>query len=132
MDNVLSPSSEDYLEAIFDLSVEGESVRSVDVANRLDVSRASVNKAVGLLRDAGLIEQEPYGTITLTEKGATAAATVRRRHNMLYTFLNKILSIPDEVAEQEACKIEHIISDLTFEHLSDFVDKTLDSMGVTE
>jgi len=125
MAHKLSPSHEDYLEAIYDLSQGSISVRSVDVATRLGVSRASVNKAVGLLRDAKLIDQQPYGGITLTEQGHALAAQVRRCHTILRTFLEKILGVAPEVAEDEACHIEHSISDDTLEKLASFVEKTL-------
>lgn len=123
MNNILSPSNEDYLEAIFDLSSVNSAVRSIDVSTRLNVSRASVNKAVGLLKDAGLVVQQPYGTITLTDEGRYRAARVRTRHDTLRAFLNGVLGIDIETAEDEACKIEHIISDKTLEHLIAFMDK---------
>jgi Mn-dependent DtxR family transcriptional regulator len=125
MVQALSPSSEDYLEAIYDLSSESAAVRSVDVSTRLGVSRASVNKAVGLLKEAGFVEQEPYGSLMLTKQGLVRAASVRRRHNVICSFLRDILSISPDVAEEEACRIEHIISDVTLEHLADFVEANI-------
>ena len=81
----LTPSQQDYLEAILDLG-EG-SVRSIDIATALGFSRASVNKAIQSLKAQGLIEHEHYGQITMTESGLLEARAVRRRHNLLKTFL---------------------------------------------
>jgi len=119
----LSPSNEDYLEAIYDLSQERVPVRSIDVSNRLNVSRASVNKAAGLLQDSGLLSKHPYGSITLTDKGESIAARVRQCHTTIRTFLQTFLDVPEETAEEEACKIEHAISDQTLDRFIDFVEK---------
>lgn len=109
----LTPSSEDYLEAILELSNQDNTVRSVDIASHLQVSKASVNKAMGVLRDMGLIEQAHYGQIHLTEQGHTRAREVLHRHTMLKRFLTEILHISDETAERDACRMEHAISDET-------------------
>lgn len=122
----LSPASEDYLETIFDLSSRGEAVRSVDVAQALNVSKASVNKALGVLRKGGLIDQEPYGTITLTDAGIQRAQNVRSRHDMLKRFLIEVIGTSEDTAEDEACRIEHVISQGTVEKWDDFLRRTLD------
>ena len=89
----ITSSKEDYLERIYDLSLIDEQVRSIDVARALNVSRASVNKSLGGLKEDGYIEQEPYGTITLTKKGRAIAKDVRTRHNALRTFLTQVLKV---------------------------------------
>jgi Mn-dependent DtxR family transcriptional regulator len=109
----LTPSSEDYLETILELSDTGNSVRSVDIANHLHVSKASVNKAMGILRDIGLIEQAHYGQIHLTEQGKFRAKDILQRHIMLKRFLVEILQINEATAERDACRMEHAISDET-------------------
>ncbi len=109
----LSPSSEDYLEAILELSDQHNAVRSVDIANHLHVSKASVNKAMGILRQIGLIEQAHYGLIHLTEQGRFRAKDVLQRHVMLKRFLTEILHTSEETAERDACRMEHVISDET-------------------
>lgn len=124
MSKILSPSNEDYLEAIYDLSIEHNPVRSIDVATRLGVSRASVNKAVGLLKESGFLTQKPYGAISLTEDGIKIASRVRQCHTTLQIFLHCFLQVPIEVAKEEACKIEHAISDDTLERLTRFVRAT--------
>lgn len=108
----MSMSHEDYLEAIVMLGGTTErSVRSVDIANKLGVSKASVNKAVSVLKDKGLAEQPYYGDVTLTKQGYEYANSVYDRHKMLTDFLEKAIGIDAETAEEEACLMEHAISD---------------------
>ena len=108
-----SMSHEDYLEAIVMLGGTTDApVRSVDVANKLGVSKASVNKAISALKEQELVVQPHYGDITLT---------VLDRHRMLFDFLTKALGIEPEVAEVEACQMEHAISDASFEKWGAFV-----------
>jgi len=111
----LTPSSEDYLETILELTGDGDddAVRSVDIAGHLHVSKASVTKAMGILRDAGLIEQAHYGLIRLTSQGRLRADEVLQRHGMIKRFLTEVLEIDDSIAEQDACRMEHAISDQT-------------------
>ncbi len=125
----VSMSHEDYLEAIVMLGGTTEqSVRSVDIAKQMDVSKASVNKAIGLLKEHGLAEQPYYGDITLTEKGYEYAQAVFRRHRYLTAFLSKGLGIDEETAEEEACLMEHAISDESFEKWMAYIDK----MGIVQ
>ena len=114
----LTPANEDYLEAIYELAGLGGTVRSVDLAARLEVSKASVNNAVKNLKQAGFIEQPFYGDITLTIKGAEYAAGILERHHVLYHFLIDVLEVEPATAADEACKMEHAISDNTLERLT--------------
>lgn len=117
-------SHEDYLEAIVMLGGTTEvSVRSVDIATKLDVSKASVNKAISSLKEKGLADQPYYGDITLTEEGYAYGMSVLDRHHMLFTFLTKGLGIPEEQAEKEACLMEHAISDESFKKWSSYINK---------
>ena len=111
----LTPAHEDYIEAIVELeeAQERAEIRSVDIANLLDVSKASVNKALQSLRDAGYVEQERYGRITLTEEGRAYGAEIWGRHQALRSFLIDDLGIDPEVADKEACMMEHAISEHT-------------------
>lgn len=113
----VSASQEDYLEVIYDLSHGSESIRSIDIANRLGVSRASVNKQLSLLKDSGFVEHEPYGLVHLTERGCAIAKNVRERHNALYKFLTDVLGVSEDIADQEACEMEHAISQETSDKL---------------
>ena len=120
----LSKSHEDYLEAIVMLGGTTEQpVRSVDVANKLGVSKASVNKAITLLKERGFLDQPYYGDITLTQDGYDYAQSVYKRHRYLTGFLEKALGIDPEVAEEEACLMEHAISDDSFEKWVAFIDE---------
>lgn len=89
-------------------------IRSVDVATKLGVSKASVNKAVNALKEKGLVDQPYYGDITLTADGYEYGRAVLDRHHLLFVFLTKALGIPDEQADKEACLMEHAISDESY------------------
>jgi DtxR family transcriptional regulator, Mn-dependent transcriptional regulator len=112
----MSMSHEDYLEAIVMLGGTTKNpVRSVDVATKMGVSKASVNKALTALKEKGFAEQPYYGDITLTPEGYAYGQSVLSRHHMLFSFLTKIIGVPEEQAEKEACLMEHAISDESFE-----------------
>lgn len=120
----MSMSHEDYLEAIVMLGgTTKASVRSVDIATKLGVSKASVNKAMTVLKEKGFAEQPYYGDVTLTEEGYEYGTSVLDRHRMLSMFLTKALGIPEERAEKEACLMEHAISDDSFEKWSSYIKK---------
>lgn len=120
----MSTSHEDYLEAMVVLGASTDSsVRSVDVATKMGVSKASVNKAMSVLKEKGYAEQPYYGDITLTEEGYRYGRAVLKRHEMLFKFLHKALGIPEDVADQEACLMEHAISDSSLEKWFAFIDK---------
>ena len=121
----ISTSSENYLETIYTLSKETGTVRSIDVAHKLSVSKASVNKAISILREAGMVEQELYGSITLTERGKQRAAEVYRRHCILKTFLTEVLHVDEAIAEGDACRMEHVITDATMTKWADYLEDIL-------
>ncbi len=106
----IKESGEMYLEVMYNLFSETGEIRSVDVAKALGYSKPSVSRAIGLLKKEGFIEQEPYGKITLTEKGLSRAKLVADRHVLLTEFLVRSLGVTPEIAEQDACRIEHIVS----------------------
>lgn len=106
-----SESLEDYLEAIEMLG--GKNVRSVDIANKLGVAKASVNRAVNTLIANGLVAKEPYGDISLTPAGIVTSENVLRKHLVIKRLLVEVLGVDEHVAEGEACGIEHNISDDT-------------------
>ena len=109
----LSMSSEEYLEAIYRImsrSKDPEGVRSVDVADQMGVSKASVNKAVSSLKEGGYVSQSHYGRIRLTETGAIYGAHTWRCHRMLRLFLERELGVDPETADAEACLMEHALS----------------------
>lgn len=120
----VSMSHEDYLEAIVMLGGSPtQPVRSVDIAAKLGVSKASVSKAVTSLKASGMLEQPYYGDITLTEDGYHYGASVLKRHESLTRFLTKEIGLSQEVAEEEACQMEHAISDESFKKWLAYFDR---------
>lgn len=118
-------SHEDYLEAIVMLGgSQTQSVRSVDIATKMGVSKASVSKAVTSLKNSGMLEQPYYGDITLTEDGYNYGCAVLKRHEMLTRFLTEKVGLSAEVAEDEACQMEHAISDESFRKWLDYFEKS--------
>lgn len=111
-------SAEDYLEAILILSQKGNSVRSVDIASMLSVSKPSVSHAMKLLREDGYIAMDRYGTVTLLDKGAEIANRVYERHTILTKMLES-LGVPSDIAKTDACKMEHDISEESFERIKE-------------
>lgn len=125
MPDSLSASKQDYLETILDFSTDSGQARSIDIARNLGVSRASVNKSLSVLKESGLVEHEHYGNVRLTEQGLRMAKAVRARHDMLKTFLTDVLGLTPDIAETDACKMEHAISRATAEKLEEYLKKIL-------
>ena len=119
-------SAEMYLETIYTLSLNSTSVRSIDVAEALNYSRPSVSRAVGLLKKDGYLLMDEEGFLTLTEEGRALAERIYERHTVLSAAL-EALGVDKETAAEDACKIEHDISDRTFEaikaHMKTYMPK---------
>ena len=113
---VLQESGEMYLETILILSERQEYVRSIDICEYMNYSKPSISRAMGLLKEDGYIEVDHKGHITLTESGSEIAHKIYDRHLVLSKFF-ELIGVNDEVAIQDACKIEHVLSDETFEAL---------------
>lgn len=112
----LTVANEDYLECMVRIEQEdGEhgGVRSVDIAQKLNVSKASVNKAVTALKGQGLVEQSHYGKVVLTPEGRCVGKAVWYRHRLLRTFLMQELGVEYDRADSEACMMEHALSEDT-------------------
>ena len=118
----LSPSLEDYLETIHILEQQGP-VHVTDIANELGLSKPSVNRAIKTLAQDGLCNHEPYGTIRLTEEGSHIASDVLFRHITIKGFLMQQLGISEKVAEEDACRMEHVVSTETMEKLLEYIKK---------
>lgn len=118
----LSGALADYLEAIYMLSHTQSNVRITDIALRMGISKPSVNRAVNSLKRQGLVSHEPYGDITLTEKGKSIGESVNRRHCMIKNFLINVLSVKEDDAENEARRIEHNISQNTVDKMESFME----------
>ena len=112
----LTMANEDYLECLVRIEQEEgaeDGVRSVDVAKRLNVSKASVNKAVAALKAQGLVDQSHYGKVILTDQGREVGTAVWYRHRLIRTFLVRELGVEFERADSEACMMEHALSEDT-------------------
>ena len=114
----LSPSQEDYLEAILELENTKRVARVKYIAEYLDVRMPSVSGALKQLKSKGLIDYEKNSFITLTKEGKTAASSVFKKHNQLDSFFREILLLDEKTAASEACSAEHGISGETIERLS--------------
>ena len=117
----INEATENYLEAILILTEKDQQVRMSDIAKMLNVSKPSVNKAMGALKEAGYILQQRYGTILLTDEGRLYAAKVYERHKLFKRFFTEVLGIEESVAEEDACHMEHCVSDITMEKLRIFL-----------
>lgn len=122
----LHESAEMYLETIYELSLTHPTVRSIDVAESMGYSKPSVSRAVGLLKQGGYLLMDKDGFLTLTESGAAVAKKIFERHTVLSTMLTA-LGVSKETAAEDACKIEHDISDRTFDaikaHMKTYMPK---------
>ena len=114
-------SGEDYLETILLLYRKQGYVRSTDIANAMNYTKASINRAVKILKDDDYIYLDPNKMIFLTEKGEKKALEIYERHEVIAEFLVRVLQVDDETADQDACRIEHAISDSTFQGIKRLV-----------
>ena len=112
----IQESGENYLETILVLKERNGTVRSVDIAAEMGFSKPSVSTAMKRLRENGYITVAPHGLIELTEQGHTVADKIYERHVLLTRYLT-YLGVSPDIAEQDACKIEHILSEETFERI---------------
>lgn len=118
----IGKSAEDYLESMIILKEKNGYIRSVDIAGFLGVTKPSVSNAMKRLREEGYIEMNRSGFITVTEKGMEIADKIYTRHKKLTDFFIA-LGVNEEVAEDDACKIEHDLSDETFEAICNHIEK---------
>ena len=118
----IQQSAEDYLETMLILQEKNGTIRSIDIANHLGVTKPSVSYAVKRLKESGYIRMEANGPIELTTPGYEIAKRTYDRHQALETFLT-LLGVDQELAEEDACKIEHVISNDTYLAIQDYVNK---------
>jgi len=118
----LTEGLQDYLEAILLCSAEHKFVRTKHLAEKLGVKSPSVNAAVKELARLGFVEHESYGYIELTAEGRRQAECVYSRHKILYRFFAKTLSLPNDLAEDTACGIEHHLDELTLKKITRLLD----------
>lgn len=125
----LTPSMEDYLEAIYNLKVRHQEARVKDIAGEMGVTMPSVTGAIRSLATKGLVRHQPYETVELTDEGLDQARGIAHRHSAVKEFLTGTLGLREEDAEQEACGIEHAIKPDTLDKLLKFVEFARDCGG---
>ena len=118
----LQESGEMYLETIYVLSKNCNTVRSLDVAEHMGFSKPSVSRAVGLLKNGGYLTADHEGHLTLTDIGIEIAQKIYERHTILTEFLISI-GVDEQTAAEDACKIEHDISDISFKAIKNLNNK---------
>ncbi|MCM8772008.1 MAG: metal-dependent transcriptional regulator [Candidatus Omnitrophica bacterium] len=119
----MSRSLEDYLEAIKILTIDKKVARVKEIGELLNVKSSSVVNALNILKEKGYIKQEKYGYVELTLEGNREATKILKKHKILTKFLIKILKVSEKVAENDACKMEHVISDETLKKILEFLNK---------
>ncbi|MGM9607663.1 MAG: metal-dependent transcriptional regulator [Oscillospiraceae bacterium] len=116
----LQESGEMYLETIYILSKKNGYVRAIDVSEYMGFSKPSVSRAMGLLKTGGYVTADEHGSLTLTEIGEETAAKIYERHTVLTDLLVR-LGVDEETAMEDACRIEHVISDKSFQAIKGHV-----------
>jgi len=119
----LTVAMEKYLEAVYELSRETGGCRVSDLALHLDVSKASVTHAMGVLAEHELVINERYREIVLTEQGLALAELLAQKHSIIRCLFTEVLQIPEERADQDACAIEHVISLESVQKMAEFLAK---------
>lgn len=117
----LHESAEMYLETIYVLTRQSANVRSIDIAEHMSYSKPSISRAVGLLKQGGYVVVDPDGFITLTDEGFAVAKKIFERHTVVSQLLIR-LGVSEQTAAEDACKIEHVISDETFNAVKKYLD----------
>ena len=112
---------EQYIETIFEIQEQKKKVHTNDVASSLDINPASVTEMFQKLEKLGYINYEKYGGVTLTKNGEDIAINIRKKHDTLYKFL-QIFDIPEDIANEDACHIEHVVHKKTMLRLTQFVE----------
>lgn len=118
-----SESMEMYLETIHILEKSHGHAHGVEIAKRLGVSKPSVSRAMNYLKDKGFVNKEAYGTITLTKKGKELSRQIYTNHKLISLFLEHSLGLTMEEADENACKMEHVLSDGMLEAVKDYLHK---------
>ena len=118
----IQESGENYLETILILEMEKGNVRSIDVANHLEFSKASISRAMGILKEAGYITVDEAGNLLLTDAGREKANQIYERHQLIQRFLVECLEVSEETAEKDACRIEHVVSEETVEQIRAWIE----------
>ncbi len=119
----MQESGEDYLETILLLKMRQGYVRAIDVANEMEYSKASISRAVKILKEQGLIYLDDNRMINFTEVGRKKAEEIYHRHRLITDYLHEVLGVSEDTAAKDACRIEHVISAETIEKITQAVEK---------
>lgn len=119
----LTPALEDYLEVIYQLTQEDGTARISDIAQRMDIAKPSVTQAVAALRREGMVNQQRYGPVLLTPRGEKRAREVWYRHRVIRCYLEEALQVNPATADEDACLMEHIISQETFTQMEKWLQE---------
>lgn len=122
---MITSSLEEYLKTIYVLKNTEGQVRVTDISKKLNCSKPSVNRALNCLKEEGLILYEAYGNIELTEEGVSTAKATIKRYDILRLFLTEVLGVNEELAQDEATKMKHSISEDTIAKLEKYIVKVL-------
>lgn len=123
---MISKASEEYLKTMYILKKQNGNIRVTDIANKMNCSKPSVNKAIYNLKDEGMLNYESYGTIELTQEGENLAKKILEAYDIVYLFLKDVLNLEEDEAENEAERIKLAINDNTINKLAKYVHKVLD------
>ncbi|MCI8482066.1 MAG: metal-dependent transcriptional regulator [Clostridia bacterium] len=122
---MISKALEEYIKTMYILKQQNRKIRVTDIAQKMNCTKPSVNKAIYQLKDHELLNYESYGTIELTQKGEDLAKKVLEAYDIVYLFLKEVLNLEKEEAQQEAEKIKSSIGDTTANKLAKYVHKVL-------
>ncbi len=122
---MITKSTEEYLKTIYIIKKQNGNIRVTDIANKMNCTKPSVNKAINNLKEEGMLNYETYGTIELTERGENLAKKIIEAYDIVYIFLKDVLNLEEEKAEKEAEKIKMTITDETINKLAKYVHKVL-------
>ena len=122
---MISKSSEEYLKTMYILKQQNGNVRVTDIAQKMNCTKPSLNKAIYNLKDEGLLNYESYGTIELTDSGENLAKKILEAYDIVYVFLKDVLNLEEDDAKKEAERIKLAITDKTINKLAKYVHKVL-------
>ena len=122
---MISRALEEYLKTMYILKKQNGNIRVTDIANRMECTKPSVNKALNNLKEEKLVNYETYGTIELTEQGENLARKILEAYDIVYVFLKEVLNLEEEQAKSEAEKIKSVATDNTINNLAKYVHEVL-------
>jgi DtxR family transcriptional regulator, Mn-dependent transcriptional regulator len=121
----MTQSLEDYLESIYLISLDKKVVRVKEISEKMAVKSPSVINAVRELKESGYLSQERYGYVELTEEGARQAKMILKKHTMLKKFLTGIIGVSEKSAEEDACRMEHFLTEETLNKIEKYMKNSL-------